>query len=104
LKQGDIHETPFCPFRPVGNLALFIGSAPCWPMPKMPVSDEQLASNVKNALDADPELKALDLHVVSKKQEVTIDGKMTDDQQMYKAGVIAEKVPGVKFVINNMNM
>ncbi|BBF83829.1 hypothetical protein DLM_0146 [Aquitalea magnusonii] len=69
-----------------------------------PVSDEQLASNVKNALDADPELKALDLHVVSKKQEVTIDGKMTDDQQMFKAGVIAEKVPGVKFVINNMNM
>jgi hypothetical protein len=28
-------------------------------MPKMPVSDEQLASNVKNALDADPELKTL---------------------------------------------
>jgi len=68
------------------------------------VSDEQLASNVKTALDADPELKTLDLHVSSKKQEVTIDGKMTDDQQMFKAGVIAEKVPGVKFVINNMNM
>ncbi len=69
-----------------------------------PVTDEQLAVNVKSALDADPELKALDLKVTSKKQEVTIDGKMSDDQQMYKAGVIAEKVPGVKFVINNMNM
>ncbi len=87
------------------TLALSIGgSALLAHAEDAPVSDEQLASNVKNALDADPELKTLDLHVASKKQEVTIDGKMTDDQQMYKAGVIAEKVPGVKFVINNMNM
>ncbi|MBV8679165.1 MAG: BON domain-containing protein [Aquitalea sp.] len=87
------------------SLALHIGFTPLLAHAEdAPVSDEQLASNVKNALDADPELKALDLHVSSKKQEVTIDGKMTDDQQMFKAGVIAEKIPGVKFVINNMNM
>ncbi len=89
----------------LATLALNIGFAPLMAHAEDAVpSDEQLATNVKNALDADPELKALDLHVVSKKQEVTIDGKMTDDQQMFKAGVIAEKVPGVKFVINNMNM
>ena len=89
----------------VASLALFMGAhAVIAHAEDAPVSDEQLASTVKNALDSDPELKALNLHVVSKKQEVTIDGKMTDDQQMFKAGVIAEKVPGVKFVINNMNM
>ncbi|QEL56456.1 BON domain-containing protein [Chromobacterium paludis] len=65
-------------------------------------TDEQLVVSVKQALDADSELKALDLKVSSKKGEVTIEGMMNDDQQMFKAGQIAEKVPGVKFVINNM--
>ncbi|MGD1825619.1 Osmotically-inducible protein OsmY, contains BON domain [Chromobacterium violaceum] len=65
-------------------------------------TDEQLAASVKQALDAEPELKPLDLKVSSKKGEVTIEGVMTDDQQMFKAGQAAEKVPGVKFVINKM--
>ncbi|UTH72343.1 BON domain-containing protein [Chromobacterium sp. IIBBL 290-4] len=65
-------------------------------------TDEQLAAVVKQALDADPELKALDLKVSSKKGEVTIEGQMNEDQQMFKAGQIAEQVPGVKFVINKM--
>nr|WP_176426092.1 BON domain-containing protein [Chromobacterium sp. ASV5] len=65
-------------------------------------SDEELAVSVKQALDADADLKPLNLTVVSQKSEVTIQGKMTDDQQMFKAGQIAEKVPGVKFVINKM--
>lgn len=66
------------------------------------VTDDELASEVKTALDADPELLQLKLNVVSKNKEVTINGKMTNDQQMFKAGVIAEKVAGVKYVINNM--
>ncbi|WP_233201146.1 BON domain-containing protein [Chromobacterium alticapitis] len=65
-------------------------------------TDEQLAVSVKQALDAEPELKALELKVSSKKGEVTIEGLMTEDQQMFKAGQVAEKVPGVKFVINKM--
>jgi osmotically-inducible protein OsmY len=65
-------------------------------------TDAELAASVKQALDADPELKALDLKVSSSKAEVTIEGPMTDDQQMFKAGQVAEKVPGVKFVINKM--
>jgi len=68
------------------------------------VSDVELAAKVKTALDADPELRQLKLTVKSKNKEVTIDGKMSDDQQMLKAGLIAEKVPGVKYVINNMMM
>ncbi|OHX14897.1 hypothetical protein BI347_04915 [Chromobacterium sphagni] len=65
-------------------------------------TDAELASAVKQALDADSELKALDLKVSSSKGEVTIEGQMSDDQQMFKAGQIAEQVPGVKFVINKM--
>ncbi|MBX9298710.1 BON domain-containing protein [Chromobacterium vaccinii] len=65
-------------------------------------TDEQLAASVKQALDAEPALKPLDLKVSSKKGEVTIEGTMTDDQQMFQAGQAAEKVPGVKFVINKM--
>jgi osmotically-inducible protein OsmY len=68
------------------------------------VSDAELAAKVKAALDSDPELSKLNLKVTSKQSEVSIDGTMTDDQQMLKAGLIAEKVPGVKYVINNMMM
>ncbi|AXE29126.1 transporter [Chromobacterium phragmitis] len=65
-------------------------------------TDEQLAVSVKQALDAEPDLKPLDLKVSGKKGEITIEGAMSDDQQMFKAGQVAEKVPGVKFVINKM--
>ncbi|MDN0082982.1 BON domain-containing protein [Crenobacter sp. SG2305] len=68
------------------------------------VSDSELAGKVKAALDSDADLKKLNLKVTSKQGEVTITGTMTDDQQMYNAGVIAEKVSGVKYVINNMTM
>ncbi|MDN0073655.1 BON domain-containing protein [Crenobacter sp. SG2303] len=68
------------------------------------VSDAELAGKVKAALDSDADLKKLNLKVTSKQGEVTITGTMTDDQQMYNAGVIAEKVSGVKYVINNMTM
>jgi len=68
------------------------------------VSDAELADKVKAALDNEADLKKLNLSVSSKKGEVTINGTMTDDQQMYIAGVTAEKVEGVKFVINNMTL
>lgn len=67
-----------------------------------PPTDEELAASVQQALNGDADLQGLGLKVSSKKSEVTIEGGMTDDQQMFKAGQIAEKVPGVKFVINNM--
>lgn len=68
------------------------------------VSDTELATNVKAALDSDSELQKLGLTVSSKKGEVTIEGTMTDDQQMAKAGMIAEKVSGVVFVNNKMEL
>jgi hyperosmotically inducible periplasmic protein len=66
-------------------------------------TDEQLAASVKAALDADANLKPFNLMVTSKKAEVSIDGTVDHGEQMAEAGQIAEKVPGVKFVINNIN-
>jgi hyperosmotically inducible protein len=68
------------------------------------LTDEQLAATVKGALDADPELAKLNLKVTSKKGDIKIEGTMTDDQQMVRAGTIAEKIPGVKNVLNDMKM
>ncbi|HJV07929.1 BON domain-containing protein [Paludibacterium denitrificans] len=65
---------------------------------------EALAAQVKQALDNDPELKALNLKVTAKKADITIEGTMTDDQQMVKAGTIAQDVPGVVNITNNMMM
>jgi len=68
-------------------------------------ADAELAGKVKAALDSDEELRKLNLKVsIHKSNEAVIEGTMTDDQQMFKAGVLAEKVPGVKYVINNMQM
>lgn len=68
-------------------------------------ADAELAAKVKTALDSDEELRKLNLKIsIKKKDEAVIDGTMTDDQQMLKAGLIAEKVPGVKYVINNMQL
>lgn len=72
--------------------------------PTAEASDAELASKVAAALDQDPELATLHLTVTNKKGDITIDGAMTDDQQMVKAGEITQNVPGVKNVLNNMMM
>ncbi|TCP14934.1 BON domain-containing protein [Crenobacter luteus] len=64
--------------------------------------DVALAAAVKAALDADPALAPLNLKVSSKKGDIKIEGTMSDDQQMLKAGLIAQDVPGVKNVTNDM--
>lgn len=67
-------------------------------------ADAQLATTVQTALNADPALAKLNLKVTSKKGDITIEGTMTDDQQMVRAGEIAQSVPGVKNVTNDMKM
>ena len=89
----------------MSNLALAADAAPAPAPAVQAAADADLASKVKEALDGDEELRKLNLKVsIHKQNEAVIDGTMTDDQQMFKAGVIAEKVPGVKYVINNMQM
>ena len=42
--------------------------------------------------------------VTNKKGDITIDGSMTDDQQMVCAGEIPKGALGVKIILNNMMM
>lgn len=72
--------------------------------PAMEAADMALANQVKAALDQDPDLAKLNLVVTNQKGDITIEGTMTDDQQMARAGEIAQNVPGVKNILNNMMM
>lgn len=67
-----------------------------------PVDDEAVVAAVKSALAAKPELKADQLKITSKKGEVTISGPVENGTQLYQIGLVAQKVPGVKYVINDM--
>lgn len=65
-------------------------------------SDEALVSSVKAALAAHPEFKADDLKITSKNAEVTLSGLVEDGPTLYKIALEVQKVPGVKYVMNDM--
>ncbi|SMF31752.1 BON domain-containing protein [Pseudogulbenkiania subflava] len=65
-------------------------------------ADAALATKVKAAIDANPTLKAFNLKVSGKNNDVTIEGNVDEGLQMAEVGAIAEKVDGVKFVFNNI--
>ncbi|AOY01165.1 BON domain-containing protein [Jeongeupia sp. USM3] len=66
------------------------------------LKDAALATAVKTALDADPSLKGFDIKVSGKGQDVKLDGSVATGQDMAQAGMIAEKVKGVRYVDNNL--
>jgi len=61
-----------------------------------------LASTVQAALNADPELKKLNIQFSGKDKDVTLSGKVPTGTHMATAGMIAEKVKGVRYVFNNL--
>ena len=65
-------------------------------------SDEALVSSVKTALAAHPEFKADGLKITSKNAEVTLSGLVEDGPTLYKIALEVQKVPGVKYVMNDM--
>ncbi|WP_432722704.1 BON domain-containing protein [Jeongeupia wiesaeckerbachi] len=66
------------------------------------LKDAALAAAVKTALDADPTLKGFDIAVTGKGEDVKLDGSVATGQDMAQAGMIAEKVKGVRYVDNNL--
>ena len=84
-------------------------AAPAAPVVKPAADAVAVANHVKKALDADPALKPFDLQVKGAndkkdptKVDVTIVGVVELGEQMAQAGMIAEQVKGVQFVINNI--
>lgn len=71
-------------------------------------SDADITTAVQAALNAQPSLKEQKIAVSTKsnskgEKEVTLSGTVPDQQMMVTAGMAAEKVPGVTFVINDIN-
>lgn len=64
--------------------------------------DLELAAKVKTAIESNATLKSFNLRVSSKNGDVTIDGSVDEGLQMAEVGMLAEQVPGVKYVFNNI--
>lgn len=71
-------------------------------------SDSDITKDVEKALAAEPTLKDQKITVTTKtnekgEKEVTLKGVVTDQQMMVSAGLAAEKTPGVKYVMNEID-
>lgn len=64
--------------------------------------DLELAGKVKAAIESNKTLQSFNLKVSTKNGDVTIDGVVDEGQQMAEVGMLVEKVPGVKYVFNNI--
>lgn len=96
-------------------LTLLIGAVPLTSVPAhaadaevaAPKSDAEITAAVEAALAAEPSLKGQKISVTTKtvkgEKEVILTGTVTDQQMMVSAGLAAEKVAGVKYVINEIN-
>ena len=68
------------------------------------VDDGIITTKVKSALLADPNVKSLDIAVVTRKGEVQLSGFVNSQDQIDQALAIARKVDGVTSVSNEMSI
>ncbi|MEQ1775802.1 MAG: BON domain-containing protein [Burkholderiales bacterium] len=68
------------------------------------VDDGIITAKVKSALLADPNVKSLDIAVVTRKGEIQLSGFVNSQTQMDDAVAIAQKVSGVTNVGNQMSI
>ena len=61
-----------------------------------------LVEKVSAALAAEPTLNGIKLDISNKDGTITLAGHPDTGAQLFKAATVTEKVPGVKFVINEM--
>jgi len=71
-------------------------------------SDSDITKDVELAIAAEPTLKGQKITVTTKtndkgEKEVTLKGVVADQQMMVTAGLAAEKTPGVKYVMNEID-
>ncbi len=68
------------------------------------IDDSVITSSVKAALIADPDIKAFDFKVETRKGEVLLSGFVDSQAQLDRATVAARTVTGVKNVQNNVTL
>ena len=67
-------------------------------------SDDSIYDNVRRRLASDPIVKGGGLQVDVKAGAVTLRGTVEEQKQKEKATKLAKKVPGVKSVVNELNV
>jgi hyperosmotically inducible protein len=68
------------------------------------VDDKSLAARVNQALGGNPEYKFDEVLIVSLKGTVQLSGFVNTAEQKTRAGELAQQVPGVKEVVNNITV
>lgn len=68
------------------------------------VDDGIITTKIKSALLADPNIKSLDISVVTRKGEVQLSGFVNNQAQIDQATALARAVEGVKSVANEMSI
>lgn len=89
-------------------LALVFGLSTGAAATETPKTDADITAAVQAALAAQPDLKDQKIAVSTKsnskgEREVTLSGTVPEQQMMVNAGMAAEKVAGVTYVINDIN-
>src|SRR5215470_9706021 len=69
-----------------------------------PANDSKVVSNIQSKLSSDSGLQGKQLNVQSDKGVVTLSGAVDNDAQRDAAGKYAASEPGVKTVINNLQV
>jgi BON domain len=89
---------------PRGRMALLISSVVLAVACTKSANDNQVASNIQSKLSADSGLQGKQLSVQSEKGTVTLSGTVDNDAQREAAAKYAGSEPGVKTVINNLQV
>jgi hypothetical protein len=89
---------------PRGRMALLIAALTITIACAKPVNDNQVISNIQSKLSSDSGLQGKQLAVQSEKGVVTLSGTVDNDTQREAAAKYAASEPGVKTVINNLQV
>lgn len=84
-------------------LGLTTGAAFAADAPAAAPTDADITKQVEAALAADPVLKDQKIKVSTKNAEVSLTGVVADQEMMVTAGHLVEKIPGVKYVLNEID-
>src|SRR3981189_2375526 len=66
--------------------------------------DQAIATDIKAKMFSDPQVKAANVDVAVKDGEATLSGEVPDDGARYQAFKIATDTPGVKHVVDKMEV
>ena len=68
------------------------------------IGDSMLATSVKSALLAHPDVRSLDIEIETRKGEVQLSGFVDDQTQIDRAIAVTREVPGVRRIENKMSL